>query len=71
MTNLQTFAAARVLRFPTTVQAYRLQITPRATGIELAGTIRTRRPAAEVRELVRTMALRRWPDGFTFRVRAV
>lgn len=52
------------------VPAYTLRIIPRGSDVQLHGTIRTRRAVGEVRELVRTMALRRWPQGFTFSVRA-
>jgi len=71
MSNLQDLMG-QVVHFPRRgVPAYSLRITPRGSGVELSGTIRTRRSAAEVRELVRRMALRRWPEGFTFRVRAL
>jgi len=71
MSNLQELMA-QVIRTPRRgPPAYSLRITPKGSAVELSGTIRTRRSAAEVRELVRTMALRRWPQGFTFRVRAI
>lgn len=69
MSNLQDLMHA-VIHAPRTVRAYDLRITPRGSDVELSGTIRTKRSAPEVRELVRTMALRRWPMGFSFRVRA-
>ena len=70
MSNLQDLMHA-VCHTPRTIPAYTLRITPRGSEVELFGTIRTRRPVGEVRELVRTMAIRRWPQGFTFRVRAI
>ena len=71
MSNLQDLMC-QVIHFPRRgIPVYTLRITPRGSDTELTGTIRTRRPVGEVRELVRTMALRRWPQGFTFRVRAI
>ena len=70
MSNLQELMQA-VQHAPRTVPAYALRITPKGSTEQLHGTIRTRRAPGEVRELVRTMALRRWPQGFTFSVRPV
>lgn len=71
MSNLQDLMG-QVINFPRRgIPVYQLRITPRGSDVELSGTIRTRRTAPEVRELVRTMALRRWPQGFSFRVRAI
>lgn len=68
MSNLQDLMSA-VIHAPRTIPAYSLRVMPVGSNIELFGTIRTRRSAAEVRALVASMGRRRWPRGFTFAVR--
>jgi hypothetical protein len=68
MANIQDLMFA-VQHAPRAVPAYALTITPNGSTQSYGKTIRSRRPIGEVRETVRLMAIRKWPQGFTFSVR--
>lgn len=68
MSNIQELMFA-VQHVPRAVPAYAFRVTPNGSSESFTKTIRSRRPIGEVRETVRLMAIRKWPQGFTFSVR--